>query len=219
MLPPAAQCRQPSPPPLAPRAPAADNLLTGALAAFTPAGGGPLAAASVFNVSRNGFSAGPLPEAWHSPTLTVLDVSYNRVPGSLPRAWGAPQHGQRSAFPRLERLAVQGNVLEGPADPWVQQGGGAVVFAPTFTSTLRPGNGLLEGVPPPAAGSATAGSATAGDASSADADASGGGLSAGAIAGTEVFTKIVLFYCHERLWALVPWGHRRHPAPDQSAEG
>jgi len=48
---------------------------------------------------------------------------------------------------------------------------------------------------------------------------SGSMKTAGAIAGTEVFTKIVLFYFHERLWALVPWGHRRHPAPDQSAEG
>jgi len=43
----------------------------------------------------------------------------------------------------------------------------------------------------------------------------GNGKIAGAIAGTEVFTKIILFYFHERLWALVPWGHGQHPAqPD-----
>ena len=30
---------------------------------------------------------------------------------------------------------------------------------------------------------------------------------AGAIAGTEVFTKIFLFYFHERIWSLVRWGH------------
>ncbi|WNO54370.1 DUF2061 domain-containing protein [Stakelama saccharophila] len=30
---------------------------------------------------------------------------------------------------------------------------------------------------------------------------------AGAIASTEIFTKILLFYFHERIWALVPWGH------------
>jgi len=30
---------------------------------------------------------------------------------------------------------------------------------------------------------------------------------AGSIAGTEVVTKILLYYFHERLWALVPWGH------------
>ena len=35
------------------------------------------------------------------------------------------------------------------------------------------------------------------------------------IAGTEVVTKILLYYFHERLWALVPWGHGRHEAqPD-----
>jgi sulfate adenylyltransferase large subunit len=29
---------------------------------------------------------------------------------------------------------------------------------------------------------------------------------AGSVALTEVVTKIVIYYCHERLWALVPWG-------------
>jgi uncharacterized membrane protein len=38
---------------------------------------------------------------------------------------------------------------------------------------------------------------------------------AGSIAGTEVVTKIILYYFHERLWALVPWGHGRpDPQPD-----
>jgi uncharacterized membrane protein len=38
---------------------------------------------------------------------------------------------------------------------------------------------------------------------------------AGSIAGTEVVTKIMLYYFHERLWALVPWGHgREDPQPD-----
>lgn len=32
---------------------------------------------------------------------------------------------------------------------------------------------------------------------------------AGSIAGTEVLTKIVLYYCHERAWAVVPWGHKK----------
>ena len=30
---------------------------------------------------------------------------------------------------------------------------------------------------------------------------------AGSIAGTEVITKILLYYFHERMWALVRWGH------------
>ncbi|WP_404711448.1 DUF2061 domain-containing protein [Sphingomonas sp. MMS24-J13] len=34
---------------------------------------------------------------------------------------------------------------------------------------------------------------------------------AGSIAGTEVVTKILLYYFHERVWALVPWGHARLP--------
>jgi len=32
---------------------------------------------------------------------------------------------------------------------------------------------------------------------------------AGTIAGTEVATKIVLYYCHERVWAIIPWGRRK----------
>jgi uncharacterized membrane protein len=44
---------------------------------------------------------------------------------------------------------------------------------------------------------------------------------AASIAGTEVFTKIILFYFHERAWTLVRWGHRPHSAErrDQSGEG
>lgn len=38
---------------------------------------------------------------------------------------------------------------------------------------------------------------------------------AGSIAGTEVVTKILLYYFHERLWASVSWGHgRRDREPD-----
>ena len=50
---------------------------------------------------------------------------------------------------------------------------------------------------------------------------SGSAKMAGAIAGTEVFTKIILFYFHERAWSLVRWGHRiDDPAlRDQSGEG
>ena len=32
---------------------------------------------------------------------------------------------------------------------------------------------------------------------------------AGSIAGTEVITKILLYYFHERAWALSSWGHGR----------
>ena len=43
---------------------------------------------------------------------------------------------------------------------------------------------------------------------------------AGSIAGTEVITKILLFYFHERAWSLVKWGHRPYPAAHgQSGEG
>jgi uncharacterized membrane protein len=31
---------------------------------------------------------------------------------------------------------------------------------------------------------------------------------AGSIAATELFTKIALYYFHERVWAVVPWGLR-----------
>ena len=29
---------------------------------------------------------------------------------------------------------------------------------------------------------------------------------AGSIAGTELLTKILLYYFHERIWAVIPWG-------------
>ena len=50
---------------------------------------------------------------------------------------------------------------------------------------------------------------------------SGSAKTAGAIAGTEVITKITLFYFHERAWSLVRWGHRREAllSGDQSGEG
>ncbi|MGB6537409.1 MAG: DUF2061 domain-containing protein [Xanthobacteraceae bacterium] len=35
---------------------------------------------------------------------------------------------------------------------------------------------------------------------------------AGSVALTEIVTKIVIYYCHERLWALVPWGKRSRQA-------
>jgi uncharacterized membrane protein len=31
---------------------------------------------------------------------------------------------------------------------------------------------------------------------------------AGSIASIEVITKILIYYLHERMWAMVPWGHR-----------
>jgi uncharacterized membrane protein len=34
---------------------------------------------------------------------------------------------------------------------------------------------------------------------------------AGSIAGTELLTKILLYYFHERVWALIPWGHGAKP--------
>jgi len=31
---------------------------------------------------------------------------------------------------------------------------------------------------------------------------------AGSIAGLEMITKICLYFFHERVWAVIPWGHR-----------
>ena len=44
---------------------------------------------------------------------------------------------------------------------------------------------------------------------------------AGTIAGTEVITKIFLYYFHERAWSFVPWGRAaaakvEHPANEPS---
>ena len=32
---------------------------------------------------------------------------------------------------------------------------------------------------------------------------------AGSIAATELITKIALYYFHERVWAIIPWGRNR----------
>jgi uncharacterized membrane protein len=32
---------------------------------------------------------------------------------------------------------------------------------------------------------------------------------AGSVALTEILTKILIYYGHERLWAFVPWGKRQ----------
>ncbi len=40
---------------------------------------------------------------------------------------------------------------------------------------------------------------------------------AGSIAGTEVVTKILLYYFHERAWAAVKWGHGPR-TPQDAAE-
>ena len=45
---------------------------------------------------------------------------------------------------------------------------------------------------------------------------SGSAKLAGAIAGTEVITKILLFYFHERAWSLVRWGHRAEAEADEA---
>lgn len=39
---------------------------------------------------------------------------------------------------------------------------------------------------------------------------------AGAIAGTEVITKIGLYYFHERVWSSIHWGTKRPPVVDEA---
>lgn len=39
---------------------------------------------------------------------------------------------------------------------------------------------------------------------------------AGAIAGTEVVTKIALYYFHERIWSSILWGTKRPPIADEA---
>jgi uncharacterized membrane protein len=39
----------------------------------------------------------------------------------------------------------------------------------------------------------------------------GNAVFAGSIAGTEIVTKIVLYYLHERVWSLIGWGRREEP--------
>jgi uncharacterized membrane protein len=41
---------------------------------------------------------------------------------------------------------------------------------------------------------------------------------AGGIASTEMVTKIILYYLHERAWHVVPWGRRVEAEPSYRAE-
>ncbi len=47
---------------------------------------------------------------------------------------------------------------------------------------------------------------------------SGNASIAGKIAGTEVITKILLYFFHERVWAQIGWGFRRREEPASVAE-
>jgi uncharacterized membrane protein len=40
---------------------------------------------------------------------------------------------------------------------------------------------------------------------------------AASIASVETVTKILLYYFHERIWAIVPWGRQPAPAPAPSS--
>lgn len=42
---------------------------------------------------------------------------------------------------------------------------------------------------------------------------------AGSIASTEMITKIVLYYLHERAWSMVSWGRSARNAPDPRGSG
>ena len=42
---------------------------------------------------------------------------------------------------------------------------------------------------------------------------------AGAIAGTEVITKIALYYFHERIWSSVHWGTQRAQVAEETMPG
>ncbi|MGV3510901.1 MAG: DUF2061 domain-containing protein [Novosphingobium sp.] len=45
----------------------------------------------------------------------------------------------------------------------------------------------------------------------------GSAKAAGAIAGTEVITKIGLYYFHERVWSSISWGTKRPQVEEDSA--
>jgi uncharacterized membrane protein len=40
---------------------------------------------------------------------------------------------------------------------------------------------------------------------------------AGSIAGTEMVSKMVLYYLHERAWSAIHWEQRHHPGKQTSA--
>ena len=41
---------------------------------------------------------------------------------------------------------------------------------------------------------------------------------AGSIAVTEMFTKMVLYYVHERVWSAIPWNQRGQPGKQSDAD-
>lgn len=110
------------------------------------AGGARMMAARRFNVSRNSLDGGPIPAAWQSPTLEVMDLSFNRVPGSLPAQWGAPTtNGQPSAFPALRTFNISGNEISGAPALW------AVGFGSCAGAAAGSRSACLRGMPAAAA--------------------------------------------------------------------
>ncbi len=90
------------------------NQLSGGLDDFNMQAGG-FIASRLFNVSGNGLNESDIPETWYSPTLVSMDISNNGVSGPMPAQWADPVNGQRSAFPSLKQLYIQGNNLSGAA--------------------------------------------------------------------------------------------------------
>ena len=91
------------------------------------------------DLSGNAFG-GFLPPQWSSKTLSRLILSNNRLTGELPAAYGA-----KDTFPAMERMMLDGNLLNGmvPGSQWLSQG-----FAKQAVITLRPGNDDLCGSVP-----------------------------------------------------------------------
>lgn len=109
----------------------ARNNLTGGLDDFTPKVGGFIASLA-FNISHNQLNLTTIPGEWYSKTLQLIDLSWNNISGILPMQWGLPREGHEaqypSGLPSLARLALEGNNISGPAEPW--PAGGTSVFAP-----------------------------------------------------------------------------------------
>lgn len=117
-------------------------------------------ASQTIRVAACNFS-GPLPAAWQSGSLQLLDLSDNELTGTLPSSWG-----EKTALPSLGQLYLQGNALSGegqgplpharrrccPASPEAARPGSAARAPSVPSPARRPAAGLLPVVPgPPAA--------------------------------------------------------------------
>lgn len=68
----------------------------------------PALASTRISIAYNDIASTSLPAAWASPSLQILNISFNSLAGLLPSTWA-------TQLPQLEVLGLSGNRVRGAA--------------------------------------------------------------------------------------------------------